>query len=112
MRAGRPAIHGALPFPANQLASLPLAAPIFAMSRLLGRLAAGVAQRWGAISACRRSAWQVKMSLRPSGLMAGQRPFTAQIAGSIPAWDAIHAANLAPLECPLMGLAVAWQIAA
>lgn len=35
--------------------------------------------------------------------MAGQRPFTAQIAGSIPAWDAIHAANLAPKECPLMG---------
>ena len=38
------------------------------------------------------------MSPRPSGLMAGQRPFTAQIAGSIPAWDAIHAINLAPLE--------------
>lgn len=43
------------------------------------------------------------MSPRPSGLMAGQRPFTAQIAGSIPAWDAIHAANLAPWESPPHG---------
>ena len=35
--------------------------------------------------------------------MAGQRPFTAQIAGSIPAWDAIHAANLAPWNAPSWG---------